>query len=297
MAWWGNSGGDPLQSCDPWAPSGVHRSGGKASPAEGGGTKPTPHLPIDAACLLVSAVADGLSAAPRHTAAAGIAAALRTVWELSGTGKSVGDPYVDDQVRQRLQALDPPIRAQVIAKTQGRASPSSRQLVESDVHVVSNAAKHNFKRDFPVTPCQARVDQRAATRSNAPRGSGEQPRHKCTETKATVAERKSVSTVGTSTDVLAQRHIGTGTSRPLRRSTSSQTSPARVGAVEVRDQDSGCDYDPAFDQPHVERRGRARALAAIESTLGSRAIAAIQGCETRLLVKTANALGKELGNV
>ena len=51
---------------------------------------------------------------------------------------------IDIEVSERLQAIEPAIRAQVLAKQRGDPHHSSRRLVGPDVHTRSNGAKHYY---------------------------------------------------------------------------------------------------------------------------------------------------------
>ena len=59
------------------------------------------------------------------------------LWEASGVRNEI-----DEEVIQRLQAIEPGIRAQVEAKVRGVSHHSARKLIDAELHVKSNGAKH-----------------------------------------------------------------------------------------------------------------------------------------------------------
>eukprot|EP00449_Zooxanthella_nutricula_P001872 CAMPEP_0198507282 /NCGR_PEP_ID=MMETSP1462-20131121/12216_1 /TAXON_ID=1333877 /ORGANISM="Brandtodinium nutriculum, Strain RCC3387" /LENGTH=291 /DNA_ID=CAMNT_0044236525 /DNA_START=55 /DNA_END=927 /DNA_ORIENTATION=- len=69
---------------------------------------------------------------------------LQQWWMWWYSGSSGGRSEIDDEVIQRLRAIEPGIRAQVESSVQGQPHHSSRMLVHPDVHLRGNGAKHVF---------------------------------------------------------------------------------------------------------------------------------------------------------
>ena len=85
-------------------------------------------------------------------------------WWLHGARRPLDE--IDEEVLQRLRAIEPGIRAQVLAKVRGASRHSARSLVDAETHIKGNAAKHFFpdKPFVDISTMEIRQQQRVRCR-------------------------------------------------------------------------------------------------------------------------------------
>ena len=103
-----------------------------------------------------------------------IAALGAALWRLEKEAQTCSDEKLE--VRLRLDAMEPCIRAQVQSAACGKPSPSSAPLVHRDLHVMSTAAKHIFPEGSfaAITPTTARRLQRGQRKHRSEKGAFEE---------------------------------------------------------------------------------------------------------------------------
>ena len=92
-----------------------------------------------------------------------LSAALARSKALSYALLALEQPNDACEIGQRLATIAPALKAQLCAAAAGIEMHSSRNLLDADAHVLSGAAKHNFKHPRrQITPAIARREQRSS---------------------------------------------------------------------------------------------------------------------------------------